>query len=503
MHIDTVELVCRETYATHKPGVGFLAPDDASGIFDPITEDQMYARIMRRFRAVSAKLADEMAPWPINPTKLKGDNLTDWINLVATPEQLLVFWPWKKAQPLQDSRVVRSGLEAIRGVAFTGDDLDADPMVIGTPSGVMDLSTGRLLDPLEAVERLVTKRTAVDPAPPGDRNEEFLAAITSAIPAGHVEYLRWHLARGLVAEMSKEAFVHVGSGANGKSMILGLVHVALGDYSVQVDSAALTGNTPDYHKALLRGARMCYMEELEAEVAVVAAVWKMLAATPTITARPIREAPITFPATWTVHICSNTMPSIDTNDGGAERRARIVTWPHKYVKDPREAHERPINIRDVAVWGSDPRNQASMLRWLMDVVNDPPPPVPGSLADEKAEWSAENNKVGTFVTEMCIMGPDEAVSLQRLQEQYETWLHLNGFMKPNRFTREKAITAWAANERGITRVRLSTGKVFKGLRLRVDDTFDWRPPAERRPASTVAPVELIRLFDGWPTDEPG
>lgn len=506
MHIDTAELVCRETYATHKPGVGWLAPDDTTGIFDPITEDQMIVKIMRRFSAISEPLAAEMATWAVDPTKLDDAAQEVWEMTRATPEQRLVYWPWKKAQPLRDSSfLLRDNLGAIRGVAFTGDHLDVDPMVLGTPSGVLDLRTGRVLAPEEAVGKLVTKRTAVDPAPPGDTNYAFFEAITSAIPAGQVEYLRWHLARGLVAEMARKAFVHVGSGANGKSMILGLAHSALGQYSVQVDSGALTGNTPDYHKALLRGARMCYMEELETEASVNVAIWKMLAATPTITARPIREAPISFPATWTVHICSNSMPSVDTGDGGAARRASIITWPRKYVRDPRADHERRINIADVAVWGADPANQASMLRWLLDVVNDPEPATPVDLADELDDWKAGNNKVGTFVEDRCVRDPAATVSLASLQGNFAGWLMDNGFKMPNLFTRRKIIRAWVENERGITMRKTEAGQVLTGLRMQPEwfSVRNHAPLLERQPASTPTPPAIAHLDSAWPTEEPG
>lgn len=503
MHIDTAELICRETFATHKPGVGFLAPDDVTGIFEPITEDQMYVRIMCRFRVICSELESIMSTWTQNPARLDDDSQAAW-TLGATPEQLKVYWPWKKGKPLQDSQVLKHGAEAIRGVAFTGDDLDVEPMMLGTPSGVLDLRTGRLLPPAEAVEHLVTKRTAVDPAPVGDVNHAFTDAIISAIPAGQRAYLRWHLARGLVAEMGRKAFVHVGSGANGKSMILGLVHVALGDYSVQIDSAALTGMTADYHKALLRGARMAYMEELETETSINAAIWKMLVATPTVTARPIREAPISFPATWTVHICSNSMPTLDTGDGGAARRAGIISWPHKYVADPRADHERRINVKDVAAWGADPRNQASMLRWLLDVVNDPEPAMPDAMSDDLQDWKAGNNKVGTFVAECCIFDAGAAVTLRSLQSAYENWLFRNGFAKPNRFTREKVISAWAENERDVSKARRASGFVLVGLRLLdVADSFAITVPesAEVR-AAVAAPVQTeIAHLDEWPTDE--
>lgn len=500
MHIDTADLVCRETYATHKPGVGFLAPDDASGIFDPITEDQMFVRIMRRFQLVAAAQVDVMVTWDVNPMKLKGDSLELWIDM-ASSEQKAIYFLWVTAKSLQYSETIKAGLEAIRGVAFTGDDLDVDPMVLGTPSGVLDLTTGRLLTPEEAVGKLVTKRTAVDPAPPGHVNYAFHDAITSAIPAGQVEYLRWHLARGLVAEMARKAFVHVGSGANGKSMILGLAHAALGQYSVQVDSSALTGNTPDYHKALLRGARMCYMEELETEASVNVAIWKMLAATPTITARPIREAPISFPATWTVHICSNSMPSVDTGDGGAARRASIITWPRKYVRDPKADHERRINIADVAVWGADPANQASMLRWLLDVVNDPEPPTPVDLSDELDDWKAGNNKVGTFVAARCVADPVATVTLAALQANYASWLMDNGFKMPNLFTRQKVIRAWVENERGVSMRKTEVGQVLTGLRLQVEWFSRANPvPRERQAASTPPPPEIAHLDVSWPTE---
>lgn len=500
MDVDVVDQINRETYATFKPGVGWLEPESGTGIFDPITDGQMIARVLLTFKTKRDGEADVMAMWSSNPAKMKAVEREIWA-LTATPEELLTYALWSKYNALCDTQYVESALRALSGLAHVGEHLDANPMMLGTPDGVMDLRDGEMLDPIVAIGELVTKRTAVVPAPVGSRNPSFEAAIESAIPAAHREYLRWHLARGLVAEMAQKALIHVGSGANGKSMILGLAHRALGDYSVQVDSAALTGNTPDYHKALLRGARMAYLEELETGESNIInpAVFKMLVATPTITARPIREAPITFPATWSVHICTNSPPRLDTGDGGVARRPVLIKWPHKYVRDVREAHERAINITDVAAWGADPANQASMLRWLIDVVNLPEPALPGTLAEDLADYKAENDLVESFVNERCEVEPLSAVTLKSFGEAYAEWCAENRFGVQNRTNRHRTIRAWVENKRGVNIHKKEIGLLITGVRVVRSEWFSIANPA---PVAPVPPA-IVHLDELWPDVESG
>ena len=121
----------------------------------------------------------------------------------------------------KDLAAVERLARADRRLAATTDQWDADPWLLNTPDGVIDLRTGNLRphDPGD----YTTKITAVGPRGDCPRFLAFLETITGG-DAELVAYIRRVLGYGLTGLTREHAlfFCH-GTGANGKSVLLSTV----------------------------------------------------------------------------------------------------------------------------------------------------------------------------------------------------------------------------------------------------------------------------------------
>ena len=154
--------------------------------------------------------------------------------------------------------------KADRRLAATVDQWDADPWLLNTPEGVLDLRTGKLRP--HRPDDHITKITAVGPN--GDC--PLFLAFLGKIAGGDLElvaYLQRVLGYALTGETREHAlfFAH-GTGANGKSVLLSTVAGIMADYHRTAPIETFVAGNSERHPtdlAGLRGARLVTAIETE------------------------------------------------------------------------------------------------------------------------------------------------------------------------------------------------------------------------------------------------
>ncbi len=146
------------------------------------------------------------------------------------------------------------------------DDFDADPTLLGTPAGVVDLTSGEIRP--ATVGDKVTQRTAVSPAPQGTQApiwENFLSSIFD----GNIEmneFVQLMVGSALVGDVSPQKFVVLyGSGANGKSVLRDVCGRLAGSYATTASSKVFMQSYGDRHPteiASLAGKRLVLASEV-------------------------------------------------------------------------------------------------------------------------------------------------------------------------------------------------------------------------------------------------
>jgi putative DNA primase/helicase len=151
-------------------------------------------------------------------------------------------------------------------LAATIDQWDADPWLLNTPDGVIDLRTQEVRR--HRPEDHMTKMTAVGPdkSCPIDIFRKFLKRVTGE-NVGLQKFLQRVLGYGLTGKVHEHAmFFFYGPGANGKTVLLETVSGIMGDYGLQAPIETFTTSGTDRHPtelARLHGARLVTSTETE------------------------------------------------------------------------------------------------------------------------------------------------------------------------------------------------------------------------------------------------
>jgi putative DNA primase/helicase len=227
-------------------------------------------------------------------------------------------------------------------LSIQSEKLDSDPMLLATPSGTVDLRTGKLseADPSD----FITRCTSVGPAAPGTLAPTWQRFLNEATGGDHelIAFLQRWAGYCLTGETIEHALMFVyGPGGNGKTVFVNTLAGILGSYGTVSPMDTFTEHYGDRHPtdlAMLRGARLVTASETEEGRAWAESRIKQLTGGEPITARFMRQDFFTFVPNFKLLIVGNHKPVLRNVDEAARRRFRIVPFTRKPANpDPRLA----------------------------------------------------------------------------------------------------------------------------------------------------------------------
>ena len=149
-------------------------------------------------------------------------------------------------------------------LAASVDVWDADPWLLNTPDGIVDLRTGDMRP--HSAGDYMTKITAVGPGGACPRFERFMSEIMDG-DEEMVSFIQRVLGYCLTGDISEEAmFFFYGTGQNGKGVLTSTVEWIMADYCKSAGDEVFTQTRNDRHTtevARLNGARMVLVTEVE------------------------------------------------------------------------------------------------------------------------------------------------------------------------------------------------------------------------------------------------
>jgi putative DNA primase/helicase len=210
-------------------------------------------------------------------------------------------------------------------------DFDRDPWLLGTPSGTVDLRSGKLRPGRQ--NDAITKVTSVAPAAIGcPLWLKFLNETTGGDTA-LIRFLQQWSGYSLTGITREHALVFIyGPGGNGKSVFLNLVTSIIGDYATTAAMETFVASINDRHStevAMLAGARCVVASETEEGRAWAEARIKQLTGGDSITARFMRRDNFTFQPQLKLIVIGNHKPILHNVDDAAKRRFNIVPFTRK------------------------------------------------------------------------------------------------------------------------------------------------------------------------------
>jgi P4 family phage/plasmid primase-like protien len=343
------------------------------------------------------------------------------------------------------------------GLAASPHQWDADPDLLGTPGGTVDLRTGELHEARR--DEYITRLTSVTPAEvgtPAELWEQFLFRVMGN-DIELVAFLQRLAGYALTGHTSEHKLPFLfGPGGNGKSVFMNTLRAVMADYATGAPAETFLATNHQRHPtelAGLQGARLVVGSELPAGRAWNESTIKDLTGGDPITARYMRQDYFTFLPQFTLMIYGNHQPSIGAVDEAMRRRILLIPFTARIAESEKDSRLQE-KLED---------EHPAILRWMIDgavawhCYGLAPP---RSVIAASEEYLDAEDTLGQFLGEELVADRQAEVRASELYSRYRDWCEQQG----TRPWSQKALSQ-ALRERGYRIEHTRYGRALYGVRL--------------------------------------
>lgn len=322
---------------------------------------------------------------------------------------------------------------------------DADPWLLNTPTGVIDLRTREMLGHNSCYH--MTKRTAVGPDPycGCPMWMVFLDKVTDGDTAlqAYLQRVCGYALTGITREHAM--FFAYGTGRNGKGVFLNTIVSVMGDYAMTADPDTFTASGSGKHLtvlARLQGARLVVAQETEEGVPWAEARIKAITGGDPITANFMRQDHFTYLPQFKLFMAGNHKPGLKSVDEAIKARFNLIPF---VVTIPAEERDEKLTEK-LANEGP------GILQWMIDGCWDwqqlrlKPPP---AVASATGEYFVDEDAIGLWIGQCCEVTRQAQTQTGALFKSWSKW-------------------AAAAGEAAISQKRFSQTMASRGFRQKKD-----------------------------------
>ena len=402
---------------------------------------------------------------------------TDWINWVLSRE----------SKRCLDAAAALSSVA--KGIPIEINQLDANPWILPTPNGEVDLRDGSLRLPQRASLSTKLAGTPYDPKALCPLWDAFLAEV---VPDKDVrDYLQRAIGYSLTGSTREQClFFLYGIGANGKSTALQVISLALGDHGRHTPTDTLLerrgGDSIPNDLARLHGARFVTAVEAGAGRRLAESLVKQLTGGDPITARFLRREYFEFTPAFKLWLAANHRPVIRGADDAIRRRIHLIPFTVQIPPDKRD-HNLVAKLKD---------ELAGILRWAVEGCIEwqkgglrPPQ----AVRDAVAEYRGESDMIGSFLAETIIEDKTSNVRASDVYATFSEWAKAAGEQVPSGQAFSRMLT-----ERGVKRDKSRGRGIYVGWRLRTDADLPYGVEEPEVETADEPPNLLATEYDGYP-----
>lgn len=344
-------------------------------------------------------------------------------------------------------------------LAVAPEVFDADPWLLNTPGGVVDLRSGEMR--AAKAGDYCRRQTSVAPALAGtdlpEEAMEFLVRITKGEET-LIEFLQRLAGYCLTGSTREQAlFFAYGTGANGKTTLINIFREVLGGYAMAAPMETFMASKHERHPtelAMLDGPRFVTASESEATGWLAAARIKQLTGGDVVSARYMHGNFFQYTPQFKLVLSGNHRPRLRNLDPALRRRIHLIPFTETIPPEERDG-ELPAKLR---------QHHPAFLRWMIEGClrwqQDglaPPAIVTGATED----YFEDQDALGRWLAERCEAGKDARARATELHADFADWAKGEG---------EWAMTLKGFGqglvERGYPRHRTGTGRFHLGLQLK-------------------------------------
>jgi len=301
------------------------------------------------------------------------------------------------------------------------EQFDTRKNCVNVKNGVLNLDTGVL----EARDRseLLTRVVPVEYNPHAECPlwEKFLRETQ---PDEEMrKFLQRAIGYSITGDTSEECvFINQGGGANGKSTAMETIAHILGDYSMALPPTTLLVEKFDSipnDLAKLPSVRFCTVMETDEGKRLSEARIKSLASGERMPARHLYKGWFEFEPDAKFWLTSNHKPEVKGTDDGIWRRLRLIPWKVRFEGEDRDlALKEKLRAEAEGIFAWIVRGHSM---WKATGLAEP-----RQVVLATAEYRGEEDIIGAFLEECCVLGAQRLVPNRRLRPAYENWCKENG-----------------------------------------------------------------------------
>lgn len=335
-----------------------------------------------------------------------------------TPDSTDLF-AWSKKSESRDKRSSMLSLaQSEKGIQCKMTDWDADNWLLPCGNGTLDLRKGKLHGHRreDLMTRIIT--TPYDP----DAKADLWLAFLNRIFANNqtlISYLQRIVGYTLTGDTSEQClFLCHGPGANGKSVLLETISSLLGDFAqaspMTTFSAKTNDNGASNDLARMRGARLITASETNEGVRLNEALIKKVTGQDQITARFLFSEFFDYRPQFKLWLAMNHKPVIRGVDDGIWRRIRLMPFsviiPEK-ERDKTLTEKLRAELPGILAWAV-----RGCLDWQKNGMD-----TPSDVLAATEGYRSEQDVLGAFFDECCVIGEGFSVKTSDLWEAYKRW----------------------------------------------------------------------------------
>ncbi len=250
------------------------------------------------------------------------------------------------------------------------------------------------------------------------------------------EYTMRFLSSCLSGEVREEKFYFwTGSGGNGKSKLVDMIELALGDYSRSMDVGYLTtkkGSSSSASPELesIKHARFVWMSEPERTDTIYVGKLKLMSGGDKMTTRGLYKETTQFKPQFKIILMCNELPKLGGNDGGIWRRIEVVEYISKFTDDPRPSPANPYQYKadEQLTKKLEQWNVLFMIKLLdkyrkYDKEGTKPPK---EVKDQTKAYRTSNDIIANWM-DADLIEDEGSCSFDELYDAWERWCDEEGY----------------------------------------------------------------------------
>ncbi len=315
--------------------------------------------------------------------------------------------------------------------------LDDNPRILGCPNGLLDFSQGGAFR-VGCPSDFVSMSTHVDYVPydeiPADIRAGLQDFLQKIFPSEEcLMYTLKEIASGLNGTPSKQRFfIMTGAGANGKSTLVRLLNLALGDYAGEVNITLFTHTRPSADRPSpeiiqIKGKRYVACSEPNPGDPLYLGTVKWVTGGDRIVARALHQNNQSFYLQSTFFCLTNDIPPINAtrDDFGTWRRIKPICFKSRFVDNP-----NPDNVNEKR---TDPRINEHLETWkgaffsllvklyLESQSEEPNLSIPAEFQELWQQLQNRNDVFRRFVDAIVIRNHEEFTATSAMWETFNEW----------------------------------------------------------------------------------